>query len=734
MHNVLRLLPTELRLLSRGTALWLILAATIGCMFLFGSNDHYAQDIGKLAMQAAMGLFPLMLGAFLMAMHAARREHVTNSHLLIPSFPYRSHELILSKLLGLALPFTLLSQLPNAYYVYLCTREGLLWSEYGHGVLVMAAFAVPLWWMIAIGYGVGSWSAKRWNYLLGIVIFLLMTYGTNLILVRLPAWFALFEFTNMDFFYFNIYNEFWGFTTDPLYWWHRVFYAGIVLALIGLYCASMARRRKEQDARKLYLALTGVVSVCAILLGISYIVAWEERTDAYKHTLTYYTSTPVEEMDPLPYALLQADSYELEIDLTEEGRMGVHALTRLVNRTTEAHARIPITLRHIFDSTTFRIDGTPVEFTRVPGTDYGWLELPQPLSPGDELELEADYNGQIDTWLSHYEQGGSLYSQVVFNEDNRVYLPSHYGWYPLPGLHRLMQHEVVTLVRNRSESTHEWMSLLPLSTPPADYQVRLTHRDGLQWVTNGVAENQNGSSQGRMTNIQANGAHGLTLLAGNIEALKLEREGVTWQVAVNRLTKQASAVSLLEAIADTGTWLQQELGLWWGAETLHVLAPVEPYLVDQQRGGLFIPRRTSSVSPVNVSMMQAVFHELPAWSMRKEASEIREFVVPDLFTKLAAARISGDYWLGQREFYSYLAAYLEYKYNGGEGQLIKHISVGLPADHVTYINHIFDQVGIEGFPSVLQGMVDIMNEPYDYTRQVSDIIGAYLQAQAGGDS
>lgn len=730
MLNVLRLLPTEFRLLFRGTSLWLVLAASIGFMFLFlfGSNGHYAQDIGKLTMQASMGLFPLMLGAFLMAMHAARREHVTKSHLLIPSFPYRSHELILSKLLGLIVPYSLLAQIPNAYYVYLCMQEGLLWHEYSQGVLVMAAFTVPLWWMIALGYGVGTWSAKRWNYLLGILLFLLLTYGVNLTLVQFPAWFALLEFTNLDFFYFNIYSELWGFTTDPLYWWHRLFYAGLCLALIALLCSSTARHRKEQRARRSYLALSTLVTVSIIAIGISYIVIWEKRTDAYRETLAYYTSTPFEQVDPQPYELLQAVSYEMEVDLTERQSMEVHAVIRIVNRTSQSLARLPITLRHTYDSPAFQIGDTPVEFSRVEGTDYGWLELPQPLISGEAVELEANYSGEIDLWLSHYEEGGNLYSQVVFNEKNRVYLPSHYGWYPLPGIHRLVEHEEVTIVKNRSESTHEWLSLSPLSIPPADYQVRITYLDGMQWVTNGVIENESGSS----IELRLEDAHGLTLLAGNIEEYKMEQGGTVWQVVVNRLTKQDSAESLLKAIIDTGTWLQQELRIWWGNEPSITLAPVESFVVKQNRGGLRVSSRTPSMVNVDVSMLQPVYHELPEWPMRMNASELREFIIPDLFKRLATARISGEYWLEQREFYSYLAAYLEYKYNGGEGQLIKHTRVGLPENHVTYVNHIFEQVGKKGFPDILMEMMDIMNEPYDYTGQVSDKISTYLQSHAGG--
>ncbi|MFO7173950.1 MAG: hypothetical protein DIU70_013470, partial [Bacillota bacterium] len=150
--------------------------------------------------------------------------------------------------------------------------------------------------------------------------------------------------------------------------------------------------------------------------------------------------------------------YEIEADLRRAPEATLRAEVELLPRT--ATNEIRLTLRRVFRVETVAVNGHPVPAqtgAAAQGASPGggnppapaggfWqqddvvvVRLPEPAPPGQPVRIAMTYRGRIADWrLAPYETPAAL------ADEGMAVVPATWGWYPVPGEHRLTSEMALT--------------------------------------------------------------------------------------------------------------------------------------------------------------------------------------------------------------------------------------------------------------------------------------------------
>lgn len=273
---------------------------------------------------------------------------------------------------------------------------------------------------------------------------------------------------------------------QALFWTHRAFWAlGSPAVLLAL--ALLRHRRRE--ARPSRSGLLGALALAGALAAAAPFLAHEQaRVAAYQAALAAYGEAVKPELrlgpddagtdgSSSPAGTPQAEPpepsgataptgappvtplrYEIEADLRRAPEATLRAEVELLPRA--ATEEIRLTLRRVFRVETVAVNGRPVPAqTGVaaqgaspgggdpsPGARGFWqqgdvvvVRLPEPASSDQPLRIAMTYRGRIADWrLAPYE------TPVALANAGMVVVPATWGWYPVPGEHRLTSEMALT--------------------------------------------------------------------------------------------------------------------------------------------------------------------------------------------------------------------------------------------------------------------------------------------------
>lgn len=557
MRNLWGCLKVEWKLLFRGPLFWGCCLVFAGVYYLFSLDDRYAHNIGHHAMDQSMFLMVVFFAGLFLAMHAARRDYATRSHLLHGALPVRLWALHASRVIGVAAPLSVVALLPAIMFAAAMIREGIPLNEGATGLLALVSSVVPVWLVVVAGYALSALTNKRWIYLIGLAGFMSATYLLQSLVVVFKLsynWVQLFDFTQLDLFYDGWYSAQWGFMQDSTFWLHRTSHLGFLISLFLVFVVAAMRRRKvKQGLRKLYAAagaamLLTIASVYAYMyISLGTMAAVREGLDFYRpgYEITYFDMSGnliesearrLEKETKAQYKDVKANRFDLTLHTNNGHRLSAEATLEIVNGTSGALERFPVTLRHIFDIETLIVNGEKAEYERVPNKDYVWVKPAKPLAQGATAELSLTYGGKVNDW--RYEAGFQKgnYMRAAFVDNDRILLPGTYGWFPMPGIYKLTSYDKRFFATNTGGTREEEVLVdEKFALPQAEYNVKFISDKPLDLVpVAGQVIRAEQTAGAHETQLQAGNATGFSLVAGPLKRITHKSGDVELSMVVDR--------------------------------------------------------------------------------------------------------------------------------------------------------------------------------------------------------
>lgn len=587
--SLIRYYRTECKLLLRGPGLYLMLASMGGLLYLLirtldAKLDRavYVMDISEVYCNAAIILLPLLATAI------TRRDEEWKIASMMATFPYRTWEMEVARILcAVTLPLAA-SLVPMVAYAWLVIHDGISWGmREWYTCAVFASFAIPMLCATVLAYLVGVLIRKRYSYLISFVLLLSLANSPKILPIyhALPphklVWLNYSRISDIG----NSYSRMWGFIYDPAFWLHR----GMVAAIAGVMTLTVLlvvcwRRRERVRARLIYPMLL-VLGATLIGAGSALYGHLQERVDIadanerfYSERLTSanankqqrelehllvagiaagkYTEADIEEMSHItlntkaigyfynpnghtskPLSVshikdlftgmkfrdLHITSYKLDLELLPRHGLEIQATMQANNGQAETLERFPIMLRHIFDVQELKVNGASAAYAWEEATDVLWITPASDVIPGEHLVIEMTYRGTINDWRHYYSFYSSRdrWEQAAIVENNRLFLPAFYGWYPVIGNSRLSESNTgifeYDAFKERSQAANILDTHLP--RPMAGFEVAITGPSGLKLFSNAsvIAREQGGEKETTVTHLEIPEASGLTLFGGDLQ-------------------------------------------------------------------------------------------------------------------------------------------------------------------------------------------------------------------------
>jgi hypothetical protein len=706
-----------------------IFAAVYG-LVAFADPDN--TNIGRFALQQSMFLFPVFFAALLLAMHAARRETATRNGPLLAAMPYSSSQLIAAKLFGIGLPLTLLAWIPAAWYAMQAANAGVPAGMIRYGVFVLLSSAIPLWYMIALGLAIGFMTRHRWNDIVGVAVFLLMTYGVNFFLPYLPPYVQIADFTRMSLFYPDSFSKVWGFSRDPVFWMNRAFYLLITAGLVLLLISRAKTRRGEKRLLAIWHVTWAACFAAAIVIAAFYAGIWSERMAQIEQELRTYQSAsdaadrpsspkPARETEP---GLIASD-YVLNVKL--DGRtMKVKAGFDLTNGSGDTLDTVPLTLRHLFAVQSVAVDGLPAEWRREPGSDVLRIRPNEPLKPGAAVRVETVYEGKADIWRREGTFFGFQYKRTYFAGNNAVFLPGMIGWYPLAGERTLSEVNELVHIDASGEKNKSVLVLNDVvhPMPETDFSVTVESAAPLSFVFDGRLIEPVRSGGHYVTSANVRHVPGLSLIGGDLAAFAQTAGGRNITLIASAQTNRNITRELVQHLARLMERVETEMLAIWGERIVHRFRTQETFMiVDWNVPEPFCQTDDGTLFTAWDSMNGVIF--LPKYTGHPESFESGVF--PYLFNRLMSGNRADPH---ASEFHEVLRAYIHRTYEGGQGPLIDLKRYRAPKTF-QFVNTIYDQSDEAQFRTFLKDWFEVLNGDYKNLRERDDKVRQFLSEAAG---
>jgi hypothetical protein len=812
--SLIRYYKTECKLLLRGPGFYLMFATMVGILYLmFQTADAkldravYVMDISEVYCLVALIILPLLATAI------ARRDEEWKTASMMASFPYRTWEMEAARLLCAATLPLAAALVPMGAYVWLVVNDGISWGmREWYTCAVLASFAIPMLFATVTAYLVGILIRKRYSYLISFVLLLsLAIILPEFFKTERPS-FSLPPHTQVWFDYSLVkyigksYSRMWGFIYDPAFWLHRSMVAAIAAGMVMAVLLIVSGRRRERVKAWLVYPTMLVLGATLLWAGSAMYGHLQERVDIadanerfYLERLTSandttqqreleqllvagvaagkYTEADIEEMsritlntdgitsNPLSvshikdllvgmkFQDLHIKNYKLELELLPRHGLEIQAAMQASNGQAETLGRFPIMLRHIFDVQELKVNGAAAAYEWEEATDVLWITPAADVMPGKHLEIEMTYCGTINDWRHKYSAAPSSdrWEQIAVVEDNRLFLPAFYGWYPVIGNSRLS--ELLT-------DHYEWGRHAPdildtqLPRPMAGFEVAITGPSGLKLFSNAsviTTSGQAGEKGAIVTSLELDKASGLTLFGGDLQLAEATADGKTLRLLASGQLSDRSVEEAAQFAAKHYAQAARTLKMLDGEAATSFPQTVTMALADYPYYSL------NMVSMSTLGMVDAAVGG-------PEARDVH-FLSKVSVSSYFGAEIdrgkngniqlrTGQYWLdysakrreirnarlvnlnAQYILNNFFQAYNELKLAGGElpdplfEPVSRYFLNGTPNQVYDLMNTIYSQYGIESVYEVIKLVYDSigteqLNEDSD--EQMEELLRGYLQ-------
>lgn len=585
--SLIRYYKTECKLLLRGPGLYLMLATVVGILYLmFQTADAkldravYVMDISEVYCLVALIILPLLATAI------ARRDEEWKTATMMATFPYRTWEMEAARLLcAVTLPLAA-ALVPMGAYVWLVVNDGISWGmREWYTSAVLASFAIPMLFATVIAYLVGILIRKRYSYLISFVLLLSLAiilpefFKTDRPSFSLPPHTQIWFDYSLVKYIGKSYSRMWGFIYDPAFWLHRGIVAALAAGMVMTVLLVVCRRRRERVKAWLVYPTMLILGAALLWAGSAMYGYLQERADIadanerfYRERLTSanditqqreleqllvagiaagkYSEADIEEMsritlntngntsNPLSvshikdllvgmkFQDLHINSYKLKLELLPRHGLEIQATMQASNGQAATLERFPIMLRHIFDVQELKVNGAAAAYEWEEATDVLWIKPATDVMPGEHLEIEMTYRGTLNDWRHYYSVAPSRdrWEQIAVIDDNRIFLPAFYGWYPVIGNSRLSE-----LLTDHYEWGRHATDILDtqLPRPMADFEVAITGPSGLKLFSNAsvITSKMAGEKGATITRLELDEASGLTLFGGDLQLAEATADG-----------------------------------------------------------------------------------------------------------------------------------------------------------------------------------------------------------------
>jgi len=579
----------EWKLMFRGWFGLILLTVAVGAGIISLINNPYADDIAWSTLSCSYKFmwFLFMIAPFL-AVSAARRDTAAKTRPIQGALPYRSVQLILAKLLALILPLGALSLLPACLYAYQALRSGMAFSSIAMGLSMFGSFVIPTIFTILLGYWIGTWSRSRIVYLYSLaIIAAILLFAKVVFLKMMPAqWTYLADIGLTDLNRMGFYSELWGFTDVAAYGLLRVFHIALIVLIFRGIVYSAKRRRREKSRNTVSYSIAAAAVITMVVSVIGYASIWKERTESSKANFAFYRKLfqenpseinrmaierflAGEEADPnvnpltqqhknmlllgQKYATLTALKYDLKVNIGEKHRMDVQSAIQLQYGGQESIDRFPLSLRHHFQIREIKVEGMPAAFEWESGEDIVWVVPVRPVQPRTVVEVTMGYAGTIDDWYDPQGSGGiddsldAHWERRVFVDQEKLFLPGYYGWYPYPGTDRLAELEQIHFdERLSSPVVDEAVREGEPYRLPADFNVEVEAGGRMQLIANGERMISQAADGRQRVIFEASGVRGFNLIGGNITEWTESNQQATVSIVLSNQIPPAQAKSIAD--------------------------------------------------------------------------------------------------------------------------------------------------------------------------------------------
>ncbi|MFC3771533.1 hypothetical protein [Paenibacillus sp. GCM10012303] len=439
MHEWLYMLRTELRLLLRGITFKITIALAAGYAVLIyvtvkdlASILHWGYFIRQFQYWF---LFPVTMLAIVSSVYKAREDRMTTVDQLLHALPYSSYKRLSGKLAAILFPFIILSAVPVV--IWLTGRMDIEPSERMYVAVMLASASIPLAFIICAGFVAGYAIKGRISYAIALLIWfafsplgLMVYYPGTPIAVR--------DFLNV-FIPFGYYMDYFtGFNTDITFWLYRGFYFALAVSSVLLTLALVIRKRKEQAHLRLPVTSVLITLSLAVGTGAAFFHMQQTRMQASVREAERIKADelllPDQPMDgkitPLP--AYRVNRYEIEASLLDD-KMEFHVMMNVESTGQQLIRQLELTLWDQLDLNTVQVNGQAADYSRQ--HNFVTLTPAAPLAPNKETDIVMTYSGAIDEWrpMRPYRQTYEVLSPLYTANQNKLLLPSHTAWYPLPG-------------------------------------------------------------------------------------------------------------------------------------------------------------------------------------------------------------------------------------------------------------------------------------------------------------
>lgn len=816
--SLIRYYKTECKLLLRGPGLYLMLATVVGILYLMFQTAYakldravYVMDISEVYCLVALIILPLLATAI------ARRDEEWKTATMMATFPYRTWEMEAARLLcAVTLPLAA-ALVPMGAYVWLVVNDGISWGmREWYTSAVLASFAIPMLFATVIAYLVGILIRKRYSYLISFVLLLSLAiilpefFKTDRPSFSLPLHTQIWFDYSLVKYIGKSYSRMWGFIYDPAFWLHRGIVAALAAGMVMTVLLVVCRRRRERVKAWLVYPTMLILGAALLWAGSAMYGYLQERVDIadanerfYRERLSSanditqqreleqllvagiaagkYTEADIKEMsritlntdgitsNPLSvshikdllvgmkFQDLHINNYKLELELLPRHGLEIQATMQASNGQAEMLGRFPIMLRHIFDVQELKVNGAAAAYEWEEATDVLWIKPTTDVMPGEHLEIEMIYSGTINDWRHYYSVAPSRdsWEQIAVVDDNRIFLPAFYGWYPVIGNSRLSE-----LLTDHYEWGRHATDVLDtqLPRPMAGFEVAITGPSSLKLFSNAsvITRKMAGEKGATVTRLELDEASGLTLFGGDLQLVEAPADGKTLRLLASGQLPDRSVEEAAQYAAKYYAQAARTLKMLDGEAATSFPQSVTMALADYPYYSL------NMVSMNTLGMVDAAVGG-------PEARDVH-FLSKVSVSSYFGAEIdrgkngniqlrTGQYWLdysakrreirnarlvyfnSQYILNNFFQAYIERKVAGNElkGPLFEPVSSyflnGIPNQVYDLMNTIYSQYGIESVYDVIKLVYNSIGTEQlveDSDEQMEELLRGYLQRKTEG--
>lgn len=539
---------TEWRLWIRGYYWFLFIIFGTVLAWLISRIGIGEQNYGYFINQFSFFfLAPISIAAVISGVYIVRRDRISNVDSIINSLPVSTGKLLLFQFIVMAIPFMVLSWVPVGLYIY--NENPVLGTGNVYIVLFMISIFVGLLYAISLGWVAGSLVKSRISYLLGFLIWFIHIYGGFLFLSsRLPiSYVNLPNFLLLDYKSAGYYDELWGFSVDIAFWLHRGIYSSLILLIMCSAIYLISRRKKEPHRNK-YLYFAFISLFMGVIFAFSHIAMQHERASYYQlqtETMKKQNSMMLSS-DENNEVSFQINSYDIFLSYVNDGLIKIEAKLE-IETMKPSDNKLVFTLKDVFNVHTVTLDGSEVSFRR----DGDQIYIDAPTMERHKSIIAITYSGKVEDWrISYYSGKSRNLLPYYFVNAEKINLPAHWGWYPLPGLVQLQIHTLIDHISDLPEgielpnARYAIQDTYP-SLGKADYILTIDYPSNIKILSNLNEQERKVEGNRQKLRFTGDNMEGCILLGGPIKELINEYKGLSVKSIVSEQYNSEHVIKML---------------------------------------------------------------------------------------------------------------------------------------------------------------------------------------------